>query len=146
DFDLRGYGPREQWTWIKPELGLLVWDPLESGEVKSAHQLFGGYTFQIFRKTGYDAMAALDDNANGVLSGAELEGMSVGFDRNGDGRWTATEVTPLRELGVEAIAVTATTQDGAHPMNPRGLLMKDGRVLPTWDWMVEPVRDRQTLQ
>jgi hypothetical protein len=141
NFDLRGYGRRdEQWTWVKPELGLLVWDPLETGEVKSAHQLFGNYTFQIFRKTGYDAMAALDDNADGALAGAELDGMSVWFDRNGDGRSTAAEVTPLRELGVESIAVTATTQDGPHPMNPRGLFMKDGRVLPTWDWMVEPVR------
>jgi hypothetical protein len=143
DFDLRGYGRRdEQWTWVKPELGLLVWDPLETGEVKSAHQLFGNYTFQIFRKTGYDAMAALDDNADGALAGAELNGMSVWFDRNGDGRSTAAEVTPLRELGVEALSVTATTQDGVHPMNLRGLTMKDGRVLPTWDWMVEPVRTR----
>jgi hypothetical protein len=141
NFDLRGYGRRdEQWTWVKPELGLLVWDPLESGEIKSAHQLFGGYTFQIFRQTGYDAMAALDDNQDGVLSGAELEGMSVWFDRDRDGRSTSAEVTPLRELGVEALAVTATTQDGAHPKNPRGLTMKDGRTLPTWDWMVAPVR------
>jgi hypothetical protein len=141
DFDLRGYGPLgEQWTWVRPELGLLVWDPLKCGEVKSARQLFGNYTFQIFRQNGYDAMAALDDNRDGVLSGAELEGMSVWFDRDADGRSTAAEVTPLPELGVQAIAVKATTQDGAHPMNPRGLLMKDGRVLPTWDWMVEPLR------
>jgi hypothetical protein len=140
DFDLRGYGPRDRWTWIKPELGLLVWDPLESGEVKSAQQLFGSYTFEIFRRTGYDAMAALDDNQDGILSGAELDGMSVWFDRDSDGRSTASEVTPLHTLGVKSIAVTATMQDSVHPMNPEGLTMKDGRTLPTWDWMVEPVR------
>jgi hypothetical protein len=140
DFDLRGYGPQDRWTWVKPELGLLIWDPLETGEVKSAQQLFGSYTFEIFRRNGYDAMAALDDNADGVLAGAELDGMSVWFDRNSDGRSTVKEVTPLRELGVESISVIATTQDGPHPMNPRGLKMKDGRILPTWDWMTEPVR------
>jgi hypothetical protein len=143
DFDLRGYGPQgEKWTWVKPELGLLVWDPLESGEVKSAHQLFGGYTFQIFRKTGYDALSALDDNQDGVLSGAELEGISAWFDRNGDGRSTAAEVTPLRDLDVDSIAVTATTQDGRHPMNPRGLTLRTGRTLPTWDWITDPVGER----
>ena len=140
DFDLRGYGPRERWPWVKAELGFLVWDPLETGCIESARQMFGSYTFQIFRRTGYDALAALDDNADGILSGPELAGLSVWFDRDGDGRSTAGEVIPLRTLGVESIAVTATTRDGIHPANPRGLTLRDGRTLPTWDWIVEPVR------
>ena len=140
DFDLRGYGPAARWPWVKAELGFLVWDPLETGCVQSARQMFGSYTFQIFRRTGYDALAALDDNADGILSGAELAGLSVWFDRDGDGRATAGEVTPLRALGVVSIAVTATTHDGIHPTNPRGLTLRDGRTLPTWDWIVEPVR------
>lgn len=139
DFDLRGYGWNEKWTWVKPTLGILIWDPLKRGQVTSARELFGGYTFQIFRDTGYDALAALDDNGDGVLSSAELEGVSVWFDRNGNGKSDAGEVMPVKDVGVTAISVTATGHDGMQPMNARGLVMKDGRILPTWDWIAEPV-------
>ncbi|MEA3210910.1 MAG: hypothetical protein QOE70_3967 [Chthoniobacter sp.] len=138
NFDLRGYGARECWPWVKPKLGFLVWDPLQTGSIDSARQLFGGYTFQIFWKTGYDALSALDDNADGVLSGPELDGISVWFDRNSDGHSTGEEVTPLRELGVMSLAARAESCDGAHPTNARGLTLRDGRLLRTWDWIVAP--------
>ena len=140
DFDLRGYGIRDRWPWIKPELGLLVWDPLQTGVIDSARQLFGGYTFQLFWKTGYDALAALDDDGDGALSGAELDGISVWFDRDGDGHSSAEEVTPLCSLGVVSIATRADSHDGLHPTNGHGLTLRDGRTLRTWDWMVQPVR------
>ncbi len=140
DFDLRGYGPRECWPWVKPELGLLVWDPERTGDIRSARQLFGGYTFQIFRANGYDALAALDDDGDGTLSGAELDGISVWFDRNSDGISTPDEVTPLRDLGIVSVAVTMDGRDGIHPTNARGVTLRDGRTLRTWDWMAEPVR------
>lgn len=68
EFDLRGYGPVVKTSWIKPETALLVWDPRKEGRITSGQQLFGGYTFQIFRDTGYDALAALDDDGNGIQS------------------------------------------------------------------------------
>ena len=139
DFDLRGYGPRERWSWLRPELGLLVWDPLHRGRIESARQLFGGYTFEIFRANGYDALAALDTNGDEMLSGAELDGISVWFDRNGDGVSTPNEVTPLRDLDVVAVATTVEGYDGTHPTNARGITLRDGRMLRTWDWMVQPV-------
>ena len=142
DFDLRGYGWHEQWSWVKPELGLLVWDPAHTGRITSARQLFGGYTFQIFRETGYDALAALDNNGDGVLSGSELEGISVWFDGNSDAKPSPGEVTPLRQLGVVSISVKAESFDGVHPMNAHGIAFQDGRVLPTWDWIAEPVREK----
>lgn len=143
DFDLRGYGPRERRPWVKPELGLLVWDPERTGDIRSARQLFGGYTFQIFRANGYDALAALDDNGDSVLSGAELDGISVWFDRNGDGVSTPDEVTPLRDLGIVSLAVTMDGHHGIHPTNARGITLRDGRTLRTWDWMVEPAGKRE---
>jgi hypothetical protein len=143
DFDLRGYGPRERWPWVKPELGFLVWDPTESGQIESARQLFGGYTFQIFRRTGYDALRALDDNRDGSLSGSELAGLSIWFDRNSDGRSSREEVTPLRELHVESIAANIEFFDGPHPSNAHGLKLLDGRTLQTWDWIVEPARSKE---
>jgi hypothetical protein len=140
DFDLRGYGPRERWPWVKPQLGFLVWDPENSGRITSARQMFGSYTFQIFRATGYHALAALDDNGDGALAGAELEGISVWFDGNSDGKSASEEVTPLGRIGVVSIATKAEGYDGIHPTHPHGLTLQDGRVLRTWDWMVEPVR------
>ena len=138
DFDLRGYGPRKRWPWVKPELGFLIWDPNETGRIESARQMFGGYTFQIFWRTGYDALRALDDNDDGILSGRELDGISVWFDRNGDAVSQPDEVVPLRRLGIVSIAVTANAYDGIHPTNAHGIKMEDGRVLRSWDWMVEP--------
>ncbi|HEY1267515.1 MAG TPA: hypothetical protein VGH16_09680 [Candidatus Binatia bacterium] len=138
DFDLRGYGPRETWPWVKPELGFLVWDPNESGRIESARQMFGGYTFQIFWRTGYDALRALDDNDDGVLSGSELDGISVWFDRNGDGSSQPDEVVPVHRLGIVSIAVTFNEYDDIHPTNSHGITLKDGRTLRSWDWMVEP--------
>ncbi len=145
DFDLRGYGWQERWTWVKPSLGFLVWDPLHTGKITSARQLFGSYTFQIFRKTGYDALAALDDNGDGFLSGSELRGISVWFDRNSDGISQPAEVTPVEDMAIRSIATSAQVRDGIHPTNPRGLVLSDGRVLPTWDWIVAPVRAESPL-
>ena len=142
DFDLRGYGVRERWPWVKPELGFLVWDPERTGVIRSARQLFGGYTFQIFRANGYDALAALDDNGDGVLTGAELDGISVWFDRNSDGVSSRDEVIPLRDLGIVSIATTMDGHDGIHPTNARGITLRDGRTLRTWDWIVQPLSEK----
>jgi hypothetical protein len=135
EFDLRGFGHAERWEWIKPELGLLVWDPLDRREVRSGRQLFGHYTFRIFRDNGYEALASLDDNADGKLSGLELDGIAVWFDRNGDGVSSREEVVPVHELGVQALECRATSRDERHLMNSRGVRFSDGRELPTWDWM-----------
>jgi hypothetical protein len=140
DFDLRGYGPTERWPWVRPDTALLVWDPTRSGEITSGQQLFGGYTFQLFRANGYDALAALDDNGDGVLAGDELAGIRAWFDHNSDGVSAPAEVRDLDELGIVALAVRATGQDGPHPKNEAGLITSDGRRLPTWDWMAEPAR------
>lgn len=138
DFDLRGYGLAERWSWVKPELGFLVWDPSASSRIASARQLFGSYTFEIFRETGYDALAALDDDRDGQLTGAELAGVRVWFDRNSDGVSTAAEVVSLDALGITAISTSACAKDGIHPMNPTGITLGDRRTLPTWDWIAAP--------
>ena len=139
DFDLRGYGGREQWTWVKPALGILVWDPLHTGKITSARQLFGSYSFQIFRATGYDALAALDDNGDGVLSGIELKGISVWFDWNSNGVSDPREVTPVEDLHIRAIATTAHEMDRIHPTNAAGITLDDGRTYRTWDWITQPL-------
>ena len=140
-FPLRGFGPTDVWPWVRPTTGLLVWDPARTGEVASGRQLFGGFTFQIAWSDGYDALAALDDDGDRVLRGAELAGMRVWFDRDGDGRSAPGEVVDLAALGIVGIAVRATGSEGIHPTNPAGVIFSDGRTLPTWDWMVTPHRN-----
>jgi hypothetical protein len=98
EFDLRGFGQAEHWEWIKPELGLLVWDPLDQRQVKSGRQLFGHYTFRLFSENGYEALARLDDNHDGKISGSELIGLAVWFDRDGDGVSSRFEVSPVHDL------------------------------------------------
>jgi hypothetical protein len=80
----------------------------------------------------------LDDNDDGLLSGSELDGISVWFDRNGDAEAQPDEVVTVRRLGITSIAVTAGEYDDIHPTNPRGISLEDGRILRSWDWMVEP--------
>jgi hypothetical protein len=142
EFDLRGYGLAERWPWVRPDTALLVWDPTRSGEITSGQQLFGGYTFQIFRANGYDALAALDDNGDGTLTGAELVGIRAWFDGNGDGVSAPSEVRDLAELGITGISVRATGPEGPHLKSEAGLIFSDGRTLPTWDWMAEPAQRR----
>ncbi len=139
-FDLDGTQRGQDWAWVKPDTGILVWDPRATGVVTSAKQLFGSVTWWIFWRDGYSAMEALDDNHDGKLSGAELKGLAVWFDRNGNGVSDPGEVMPIESIGVENIAVRATGRDGISPTNALGLRMKDGTVLATWDWVVNPAK------
>jgi hypothetical protein len=141
DFNLRGYGPRDRWPWVRPTTGFLVWDPEGRGAITSARQLFGSYTFEIFRRTGYDALAALDDDRDGTLRGDELRGIRAWFDANSDARSEPAEVRDLCDLGIVAIATRNAASDGPHRTNPRGLTLSDGRTLPTWDWIAEPLSE-----
>src|SRR5207244_2526964 len=105
----------------------------------SGVQLFGSVTFQMLWRDGYRALDALDDNRDGRLEGAELDGLAVWFDRNGDGVSQRDEVVPIELLGVKTISVSATGVTGESPMSAAGVTMQDGRVLPTYDWMAEPL-------
>ncbi|HEY2015841.1 MAG TPA: hypothetical protein VGH38_20200 [Bryobacteraceae bacterium] len=65
----------------------------------------------------------------------ELAGLSLWFDKNQNGISDPEEVIPVPQAGVEALAVRADAWDGQSPMNMRGVRLKDGRVLPSWDWV-----------
>ncbi|MBY0461267.1 MAG: hypothetical protein K2V38_28415, partial [Gemmataceae bacterium] len=84
-FDADGTGLKKEWTWINPNAAWLVHDPKRTGKVTSALQMFGSVTFWLFWDNGYDALAALDDNHDGVLTGKELDGLALWQDANGNG-------------------------------------------------------------
>src|SRR5258708_26170515 len=133
-FDLDGTGREQSYPWLQSDAAFLVWDPEHTDHVTSGRQLFGTVTWWMFWENGYQALAALDDDRDGWLRGAELNGLALWFDRNQNGIADPGEVIPIEQAGIEALAVTAD----AGLMNPSGVRMKDGRVLPTWDWVVTP--------
>ena len=139
-FDLDGYGGDRLWPWVKPITGFLVWDPSHTGSITSGRQMFGTYTFGIPWENGYRALASLDDNGDGVLTGEELRGLAVWFDTDGDARSKSSEVIPVEDLGIVSVAVRETACKGIHPTNPSGITLSSGQRLRTWDWFAAPHR------
>ncbi len=133
-FDADGSGLRE-WTWITPDAGWLVYDADDRGRVTSALQWFGNVTFWLFWSNGYEPMRALDDNADGELSGAELKHLAIWHDRNRDGVSDAREVRPLAAHGIVALSCTYVDGDGTRfaAVSPRGARFANGTVRPTYD-------------
>ena len=102
---------------------LLVYDPEGTGVIKDGSQLFGNYTFRGTDKApasktareqlwdnGYQALASLDRNGDGVLTDSilsglfpqrnELAGLALWFDENQNAISEPGEVRPLSSIGV----------------------------------------------
>lgn len=137
-FDLDGDLRAESWSWVRPDTGLLVWDPTGEGKIVSGRQLFGSVTWWMFWTDGYRALDALDDDRDGELRGAELAGLAVWRDATGNGVSEPGEVVSLATAGIVGLAVRATTTAAGCPANPRGVRFGDGRVLPSYDWIASP--------
>ena len=133
-FNLDGTGRPQRYIWLKPDTAILVWDPKHEAAITSGHRLFGTVTFQMLLSDGYRALDMLDDNRDGQLSGEELVGLALWFDSNGDGISQPAEVIPIESTDILAIAVRFTNHVGDSPANPLGLRLRDGRLLPTYDW------------
>jgi hypothetical protein len=135
-FDGDGTGFLREWTWITPKGAWLVHDPKGQGQITSAVQMFGGNTFCLFWENGYHALAALDDNGDGELTGKELDGLALWHDANGNGICDPGEVKSLREYGIVALSVKFQ-RDPSHPdriaFNPTGVRFADGKTRPTFD-------------
>lgn len=140
-FDADGTGLQKRWTWITKDAGWLVYDPRGTGQVTSGLQFFGGVTFWMFWDNGYQALAALDDDGDGVLTGKELQGLAIWQDKNGDGICDPGELKSLSELGIVAISCRYE-RDSQHPdriaFSPRGVIFRDGSSRPTYDIILRP--------
>lgn len=146
DFDLDGDGVVEKRPWVKPATGFLVWDGDGDGHITNGRELFGSVTWWLFFPNGYRAMDILDDNRDGFLSHGELDGISVWFDRNSNGCSDTGEIVPVIDLGITRIATRPNGFDGKSPMHTSGLQLKDGRTLPTYDWIAPSVSSsKETL-
>ncbi len=142
-FDADGTGLQKKWTWVTKDAAWLVYDPKQSGKVTSALQLFGNVTFWMFWDNGYDALAALDDNRDGQLSGKELAGLALWHDANGNGISDPGEVKPLADYGIVALSCKFE-RDSTHldriAFSKAGVTFKDGKTRPTFDLVLHPAR------
>ena len=142
-FDADGTGLQKRWTWVTPDAAWLVHDPGHTGRVTSALQLFGSVTFWMFWETGYDALAALDDNRDGELAGRELRGLALWHDANRNGVSDAGEVKSLSAHGITSISCRFE-RDATHPdriaYSRAGVTFRDGKTRPTFDLVLHPGR------
>jgi hypothetical protein len=140
-FDADGSGFKKNWTWIAKDAGWLVYDPKSERRVTSGLQLFGSVTFWLFWKTGYDALAALDDNRDGVLTGNELAGLAIWQDSDNPGICDPGEVKSLSEHGIVAVSCRFE-RDRSHAdriaFSPAGVTFRDGTTRPTFDIVLKP--------
>lgn len=137
-FDADGTGLRRRWTWLTPRAAWLVLDRRGNGQVGSALQLLGSASFNLFWDSGYDALAALDDDGDGRLSGRELRGLALWHDADGDGVSGPGEVRSLAHWGIVALSCRYQTgRDGVH-LSPRGVTFRDGATRPTYDVILHP--------
>jgi len=135
-FDADGSGVPRRWTWIGNQAAWLVFDRKKTGQVTSALQFFGSVTFWLFWENGYGALRALDDSGDGVVSGAELDGLALWHDRNSNGLSDSGEVRTAVDAGITALS-TRYEHDATHPdeiaWSPRGVVFASGEVRPTYD-------------
>jgi hypothetical protein len=141
-FDLDGSGRREGWQWISPRVGWLVYDHDGSGRIDTALHMFGSVTFWLFWQNGYQALATLDDNGDGELTGAELRQLALWVDADSDGVSDTGEVRPLAAHGIVALSCRFTQGHRAQvaAMSERGVRLRDGRVRPSFDVVLSPRR------
>jgi len=141
----------------------LVYDPNHTGQVTSARQLFGTYAFggsaskaayspgneaKTPWSNGYEALATLDTNHDGKLSGKELDALALWFDKNRDGVSQPGEVKALSALDVVAIYYKPNRSDSksgdiradiGYERLVNGKLVKGASV----DWFSQTFSTRQ---
>ena len=145
-FDLDGSGLPHRWQWITPKAGWLVYQGTGQRRVDSGIRLIGSRTFWIFWPDGYAAMAALDDDADGRLTGPELEGLAIWHDPNSNGVVEPGEVRPVAELGIVALSCAHVPHPQRFEYSPGGVVFADGSVRPSYDWIATSVPTKVRLE
>ncbi len=111
--------------WLTADAAWLVWDPDWRGQVRSHADLIGD---------GFEALQALDVNEDGELTGAELGGLALWRDENGNGISEPGEVLPANVHGIAALSVRGSMARPGLVMAAEGVRFEDGRTRPLYDW------------
>ena len=139
-FDADGSGKGGNWSWITRDAAWLVFDLKGDGQVTSGLQLFGSVTFWLFWNDGYEALDTLDDNADGQLSGAELQHLALWRDANGNGISEPGELTSLGKAGITSLSCRRQSHASPHckVFSPHGMTLRNGTTRPTYDLILYP--------
>ncbi|MBI4425303.1 MAG: hypothetical protein HY554_16355 [Elusimicrobia bacterium] len=122
-FDINADGFLDVTEWIGAGDGLLV-APLGRRRSVKGGDLFGN---PIGFLHGYHKLAlSFDRDRDGAVKGAELEGLQVWRDSNGDGRTDPGELKTVQELGITSI--------GARQENMKSRFTMRGEERASWDW------------
>ena len=141
DFDLDGNGWR-CWQWLNDNAAWLVYRQPGVFGVNSGRQLFGAVTFSMFWDNGYQALATLDNNGDGQLSGDELRGLALWRDLNRNGMAEPDEIEgSLADSGIRALSVHSLPAAGPADyvaMSPGGVEFADGLRRDSFDLLIAP--------
>lgn len=133
-FDLDGSGVRRRWEWLTPKAAWLVFDGKQTGQITSGLQMFGSVTFWIFWRDGYQALGSLDANGDGLINGAELDGLALWQDLNGNGISEPGEVKPIAAYGIDQLSCRGEAVGPGLRLSRQGVRFIDGTVRPSYDW------------
>jgi hypothetical protein len=120
-FDFNANGFEVMMEWVGPNDGLLI-EPKADGTIDGSC-LFGttgGFL------NGYEKLAVRDANGDKKLNGAELAGLKVWQDRNGNGRADEREVASIEDLKI--------TEMGLNHKNFQSTFTMNGATRVMWDW------------
>lgn len=115
-FDHDADGVLNRSGWIGQDDALLVRDLNSNGKIDTGAELFGDFTRLPNGKlagNGYTALAALDDNADGLIDAndAAFAELKLWQDRNQDGISQADELTSLSDAGIASLNLANTLKN-----------------------------------
>ncbi len=125
-FDMLASGQAVQTGWVGAGDGLLVMDRNLDGAINDGSELFGsstGLSDGTKAVDGYQALAQLDTNHDGVISSADAQFSQLGvwIDGNADGLSGAGEVKSLAQLNITQLSLKAQTGTDTNNGNLLGL-------------------------
>ncbi|WP_396268587.1 Ig-like domain-containing protein [Ideonella sp.] len=126
-FDHNKDGSAERSAWVSKDDGLLVLDRDGNGSIDHGGELFGTNTLNASGETaaeGFDALAALDSNADGQVDAndALFAQLQVWRDDNQDGVSQASELLSLGQLNITALNLDFVMGQEVQNNNPLALL------------------------
>lgn len=150
-FDAFANGAQVQVAWTDGQDGFLVLDRNGDGTINDGSELFGDYTPLAdgsLAKDGFEALRALDSNADGLFDAKDdlFNLVQVWVDADHNGVNGAGELYGLVELGIQSIDLNARSSDRVENGNHYGLISKFTRTNGSEDEVVDVWLESRALE